>query len=58
VIVGGSILGPIGALLAVPVAAVLQAFVSTLGERHEVVETDLTQPPPEPRARRRQKRRG
>jgi predicted PurR-regulated permease PerM len=57
VIVGGSILGPIGALLAVPVAAVLQAFVSTLGERHEVVETDLTQQPPEPRARR-QKRRG
>lgn len=43
VIVGGSVLGPIGALLAVPIAAVLQAFISTLGDRHEVVDSDLTQ---------------
>jgi len=58
VIVGGSVLGPVGALLALPVAAVLQAFVSTLGERHEVVDSGLTAeslPPRERRTRRRQR---
>ncbi|HEX5615143.1 MAG TPA: AI-2E family transporter [Acidimicrobiia bacterium] len=52
VVVGGSVLGPVGALLAVPIAAVLQAFISTFGERHEVVDSDLTQEVPAPRARR------
>ncbi len=42
VIAGASILGPIGALLALPAAATLQAFVSTYVQRHEVVETPLT----------------
>jgi predicted PurR-regulated permease PerM len=42
VIAGAAILGPVGALLALPVAAVIQAFISTLGERHEVVESELT----------------
>jgi predicted PurR-regulated permease PerM len=42
VIAGAAILGPVGALLALPVAAVVQAFISTLGERHEVVESALT----------------
>jgi predicted PurR-regulated permease PerM len=45
VIAGASILGPIGALLALPAAATLQAFVSTYVERHEVIETPLTAPP-------------
>lgn len=42
VIAGASILGPIGALLALPTAATLAAFVSTYVQRHEVVESHLT----------------
>jgi predicted PurR-regulated permease PerM len=42
VIAGASNLGPIGALLALPAAATLQAFVSTYVQRHEVVESHLT----------------
>jgi predicted PurR-regulated permease PerM len=42
VIAGAAILGPIGALLALPAAATLQAFVSTYVQRHEVVESKLT----------------
>jgi predicted PurR-regulated permease PerM len=42
VIAGASILGPIGALLALPAAATLQAFVSTYVRRHDVVESKLT----------------
>jgi predicted PurR-regulated permease PerM len=45
VIAGASILGPIGALLALPAAATLQAFVSTYVRRHEVIETPLTAHP-------------
>jgi len=48
VIAGAGLLGPVGALLALPAAAVLQAFLSTIGERHDVVESDLTS---EPRSR-------
>jgi predicted PurR-regulated permease PerM len=42
VIAGAGLLGVAGALLALPAAAVLQAIISTVGERHEVVETELT----------------
>lgn len=45
VIAGASILGPIGALLALPAGATLQAFVSTYVQRHEVVESKLTERP-------------
>ena len=45
VIAGASILGPLGALLAHPAAAPLQAFVSTDVRRHEVIETPLTARP-------------
>jgi len=47
---GGSIGGLIGAFLALPAAAVIQATVSTYLKRHEVVESELTrqdQPQPE-----------
>jgi predicted PurR-regulated permease PerM len=49
-IVGGSVLGPIGAFLALPAAAIVQAVLSTYMERYAVVESDLTsdEPPPEP----------
>ncbi len=41
-IAGASIIGPIGALLALPAAAIIQAFVSSYLERHEVIESGLT----------------
>lgn len=43
VIAGAAILGAIGALLALPAAATLQAFVSTYLRRHEVVDSSLTE---------------
>lgn len=46
VIVGAALLGPVGAVLALPAAAILQAFGSTLVERHDVPETPLTVDPP------------
>jgi predicted PurR-regulated permease PerM len=45
VIAGASILGPIGALLALPAAATGQAFVTTYLRRHDVVESRLTRSP-------------
>lgn len=39
---GASLFGPLGAVLALPVSAVIQAFVSTYLDRHEVVESELT----------------
>lgn len=41
-IAGGMLAGPMGAILALPAAGVIQAFVSTFLERHEVVESSLT----------------
>ncbi|MGF1666804.1 MAG: AI-2E family transporter [Acidimicrobiia bacterium] len=40
VIAGASLLGGVGAVLALPVAATIQAFIATALERHEVVEDD------------------
>jgi predicted PurR-regulated permease PerM len=37
IIVGGSILGPIGIILALPFAAIVQALISTSIHRHEVL---------------------
>jgi predicted PurR-regulated permease PerM len=53
VLAGGSLLGAVGAFLALPAAAILQAGLSTYVRRHEVMETDLTreQTPVSPRAR-------
>ncbi len=45
VVVGASLLGPVGALLALPAAAVFQAFASSFGERHDVIESDLLAEP-------------
>ncbi len=39
---GASLFGPMGAVLALPAAAVIQAFVSTYLDRHEVIDSDLT----------------
>jgi predicted PurR-regulated permease PerM len=50
VIAGAALIGPVGAVLALPAAAVGQAFVSTYVQRHDVVESELTH---ESRRRRR-----
>ena len=52
-IVGATLLGAAGALMALPVAATIQAFVSTYFERHPLVqspllETDPGEPEPKP----------
>ncbi|MDV2478175.1 AI-2E family transporter [Rhodococcus zopfii] len=51
VIVGASLFGAMGALVSVPVVAVLQALVETYGHRYELVvqpgETDRAEPPGE-----------
>jgi len=41
VLVGGALLGAVGALLALPAAAIIGALVSAIGERHEVVTHEL-----------------
>ena len=41
-LVGVAVLGPIGALLALPAAAMIQGVLSSRGPRHEVVESPLT----------------
>lgn len=42
VIAGASLIGPVGALLALPLAAIIQAFLSAFLQRHEVVSSGLT----------------
>jgi predicted PurR-regulated permease PerM len=39
---GAAILGAVGAVLALPVAAMVQALLSELGARHQVVDNELT----------------
>jgi predicted PurR-regulated permease PerM len=39
---GGAAMGPVGALLALPAAAMLQAVVGAVGTRYEVVDSHLT----------------
>ncbi|MGA1565009.1 MAG: AI-2E family transporter [Ilumatobacteraceae bacterium] len=54
---GLALLGPAGAILALPLAAMLQAIGSEMGRRHEVVETDLTTLTPVSRRPLRRRRR-
>ena len=39
---GGAVLGPIGAILALPAVAMAQALISAWGVRHEVIDDPLT----------------
>jgi len=50
-IVGGAILGPVGAVLALPAAAMAQALIGSWGPRHEVIDDDLVRMPA-PKAKR------
>lgn len=54
-IAGAAILGPVGAILALPTAATLQAFAGLYVTRHDVMESHLLDEPP-PRTRRRGRR--
>ena len=56
-IAGAAILGPVGAILALPTAASLQAFAGLYLRRHDVIDSHLTAPP-EPRPNRRRRRGG
>ncbi|MEE2033604.1 AI-2E family transporter [Rhodococcus chondri] len=52
VIVGASLFGPIGALVSVPVVAVIQSLVETFGRRYELIPelrepTPIDEPPPD-----------
>jgi predicted PurR-regulated permease PerM len=51
-IAGAAILGPIGAILALPACATVQAFIDEWVPRHEVIESSLTAHRPPPRRRR------
>ena len=39
---GAALLGAVGAVLALPAAAMVQALISELGTRHEVIDSELT----------------
>ncbi len=45
VIAGASLIGGVGAVLALPVAATIQAFISTAIDRHELVESESLREP-------------
>jgi predicted PurR-regulated permease PerM len=55
---GAALLGAVGAILALPAAAMAQALIGEWGTRHDVVESPLTtvQRPKQPRRRRERKR--
>lgn len=46
VIAGSSVLGGIGALLSLPAAAIIQAFISSFVHRHEVIDVSAVGPSP------------
>lgn len=47
VLVGAALLGALGALVALPAAAIIQAFVSTYLQRYDVYDGDIGRPQPE-----------
>jgi|KBSMisStandDraft_5_1062788.scaffolds.fasta_scaffold26532_2 predicted PurR-regulated permease PerM len=55
-IAGGAVLGAVGAILAIPAAAMAQAVVSNFGERHEVIDSHLTSTQPVRHVSRRERR--
>ena len=58
--VGGAVLGPLGAVMALPASAMIQALVSSWGIRHEVIDDELVRvvekPVREKRARQSRKK--
>ncbi len=58
VLAGAAVLGPLGAVLALPFAATVQAFAGTYVHRHDVVESDLVAGDDEHAAARAREREG
>ncbi len=56
-IAGGAVLGAVGAVLAIPAAAMAQAVLSNVGERHEVIDSHLTNTLPRRRVNRKSRMR-
>lgn len=56
-IAGGAVLGAVGAVLAIPAAAMAQALLSNVGQRHDVVDSHLTSMQPGRRKSRRSRTR-
>ena len=52
-IAGAALLGPVGAILALPACATVQGFLAEWGPRHDVIESGLTAHQPPARRRRR-----
>jgi predicted PurR-regulated permease PerM len=46
-IAGAAVLGAVGAVLAIPAAAMIQALASSSGQRHPVIDNSLTALPPD-----------
>lgn len=46
VLLGAAVLGPVGALVALPAAAIVAALASAYGDRHDVLEHGLTEDDP------------
>ena len=55
-IVGGAIIGPIGAVLALPAAAMLQALAGSWGTHHEVIDNPLVYIHVRPEKKRRRRK--
>lgn len=53
---GASLLGPVGAILALPATAMMQAVIGEMGGRHRVVTSRLTSVEPRRKVRRRRRR--
>lgn len=54
-IAGGAVMGAVGAVLAIPAAAMVQALLSNVGSRHEVIENRLTRVAPSHPAKRKRR---
>ena len=52
-IAGGALLGPVGAVLGLPVAAMAVALASAYGERHDLIENELIAEHAQPEKKRR-----
>ncbi len=52
-IAGSALLGPVGAVLALPAAAMMQALGESWGTKHDVIDDPLTAAPPKPPKRQR-----
>lgn len=52
---GGAVLGPVGAILALPAVAMGTTLISALGKRHDIIEDPLTKEPPKKEPKRKRK---